>query len=194
MAPRTRYPRRRILEAATALTRAAGIDAVSARAVAAELGCSTAPIFTAFESMEALHEALLDQLIERFVAAIDVAQGPDPLFAAGYGMVRFAADEPRLFEALFLRPHLFATKWNPVRRTLARHMGDHSRYAHLAEQDRFGLVGRASIVFHGLAVEVWFRRLPRPSGEDLSRLLEELAGPLVDASIANGWTTDIHAS
>ncbi len=194
MPPRTRYTRERILEAATALTRERGIDAVSARAVAAELGCSTAPIFTAFESMEALHEALLDELIDRFVAAIDVAQGPDPLFAAGYGMVRFAAEEPRLYAALFLRPHLYAAKWNPVRRVLAQHMGEHPRYAHLDEAARFGLVSRASIVLHGLAVEVWFRRLPSPSGANLARLLEELAGPLVDASIANGWTTDIHAS
>ena len=193
MPPPTRYPRERILEAAIELTRIRGVESVSARAVAAALGCSTAPVFTAFASMDALTAALLDALVERFVASIEAAQGPDPLFAAGYGMVRFAADEPRLYEALFLRPYVYAAKWNPVRRALARAMGDHPRYAHLDEAARFGLVGRASVVVHGLAVEVWFRRLPNPSGETLVRLLEQLAGPLVDAAIANGWTTDIHA-
>jgi hypothetical protein len=54
-------------------------------------------------------------------------------------------------------------------------------------------VGRASILAHGLGVEVWFRRLPDPSAEVLRTLLHQLADPMVDAALAHGWTADIHS-
>jgi len=181
------------VDAAVRRVRAEGIDALSARAVASVLGCSTAPVFTCFASMEALNEAVLDACVERFVAATEAATGPDPLFAAGFGMVRFAADEPNLYEALFLRRHEKHAKWVPVRRALARRMGENPRYAGLDDRARYGLVGRASVVVHGLAVEVFFGRLPDPSDATLRRLLFELADPLVTASIEGGNTSDIHA-
>jgi hypothetical protein len=142
--------------------------------------------------MEALHEALLDRVIARFVAAADAAEGPDPLFAAGLGWVRFAAEERHLYAALFLTHHDYHFKWGPVRRALAARMGAHPRYADLDEDARFGLIGRASVIVHGLGVEVWSRRLPDTSDPALRALLEQLVGPLIDASIQRGWTTDIH--
>jgi len=170
-----------------------GIDAVSARAIAAELGCSTAPIFRCFESMDALVEALMDRILAHFTRATEAPLDPDPLFAAGLGMVRFAAEQPHYYEALFLRPHAWTARLGPLRRQLAHRMGNHPRYAHLALADRFGLVGRSSILVHGLGVEVWFGRLPDASEPALRTLLHQLADPLVDAAIANGWTTDLHA-
>lgn len=192
MPPRPRFTRERILDAAVALTREQGIAAVSARAVAAALGCSTAPVYACFESMDALHEALLDRILERFIRATEAAGGPDPLFAAGLGMVRFAAEEPRLYEALFLTHHPYHRKWGAARRALAARMAGHPRYAGLSPDQRFGLIGRTSVVVHGLGVEVWSGRLPDPSPSTLRRLLEQLAGPLVDAALTRGWTRDIH--
>ncbi len=191
--PRRRYTAERILVAALHLVRTEGIDAVSARALARDLGCSTAPVFRCFDSMDALHEALMDRILDRFVAATETPRDADPLFSAGLGMVLFAAEEPRLYEALFLRPHAWTHKWGPVRKRLAARMSNHPRYAHLPPAERFGLVGRASILAHGLGVEVWFRRLPDPSADVLRTLLHQLADPMVDAALAHGWTADIHS-
>ncbi len=188
MPPRTRFPPERILDAAVALTRREGFAAVTARHVAAELGCSTAPVFTHYASME----ALLDSIRARFVAATLAAAHPDPLFAAGLGMLRFAADEPELYAALFLTRHPWQFRWGPARRELAARLAAHPRYAGLSDADRFGLVSRSSVVVHGLGVELWSGRLPDASDATLLRLLTELAAPLLDAALANGWTTDIH--
>ncbi len=49
-----RYDRETILEAAFALVRRSGMEALCARAVARELGCSTQPIFRTFASMDDL--------------------------------------------------------------------------------------------------------------------------------------------
>ncbi len=192
--PRRRYTADLVLSAALKLVRTEGIDAVSARAIARDLGCSTAPVFRCFDSMDALHEALLDVILDKFTGATEAPHDPDPLLAAGLGMVLFAAEEPRLYEALFLRPHTWTHKWGPVRKRLAARLAEHPRYAHLDSSARFGLVGRSSILAHGLGVEVWFGRLPDPSPEVLRTLLHQLANPMVDAALLHGWTADIHST
>ncbi len=192
MPPRVRFTRDLVLDAALALCRREGLDSVSARAVAAELGSSTAPVFSHFASMDALNEALIEQVIALFVGYF-TDEGPDPLIAAGLGMARFASDEPSLYAALFLTHHDHHAKWGPVRRQLAVRMGEHPRYAALPERARFALVGRASIVAHGVGVEVWSGRLPRLDRPALTRLIEQLANPLIDASIEHGWTSDLHS-
>ena len=142
--------------------------------------------------MDALHASLLDKILSHFTEATAAPLDPDPLFAAGLGMVLFAAEEPKLYEALFLRPHGGVHKLGAVRRRLADRMGAHPRYASLDRAARFGLVGRASLLVHGLGVEVWFGRLPNPTPEVLRTLLRQLADPIVDAALRHGWTTDIH--
>ena len=54
MPPAIRYDRQQILEAALALVREEGAEALNARAVAKRLGCSTQPIFRAFANMDEL--------------------------------------------------------------------------------------------------------------------------------------------
>lgn len=189
MPPKVRFDATRILDAALALTKAEGIDAVTARGVAASLGCSTAPLFTQFSSMDDLVEQLMERIMGIFVDWAGAEEHADPLVAAGVGWLRFAAEEPRLYEAVFLRRHPWHAKWGPIRRRLAGRMAEHPRYEGLDDTARFALVGRASIVLHGLGVEIWSGRLP---DRDLERLIRELAIPVVDGALAHGWTTDLH--
>jgi len=189
MPPNTRFTAARILDVALELTRRDGVAAISARGVAAALGCSTGPIFKQFASMDDLLERLMDRIIALFVASAGATQHDDPLVGAGMGWLRFAAEQPRLYEALFLRHHDWHAKWGPVRLRLAAEMAQHPKYAGLDKPARFALVGRASIVMHGLGVEIWSGRLPV---RDYEALVLELAQPAVDAALAQGWTHDLH--
>ena len=103
MPPRTRFTSDRILDAALTLTRAEGIATVTARSVAAQLGCSTGPIFTHFTSMDVLLERLMDRIIALFIETANSAAHTDPLIGAGIGWLRFAVDEPQLYEANIYR-------------------------------------------------------------------------------------------
>ena len=58
MPPKVKFSREEILSAAYELVRKNGKDALSARSLASALGVSTAPIFTAFESIDALTDAV----------------------------------------------------------------------------------------------------------------------------------------
>ena len=193
MPPRPRFSPDRISGAALDLVRAHGVEALTARNLAAALGCSTGPLFTHFSTMDELLQAVLDRAMAEFVDRASEPAHADPVLAAGLGWLGFAADEPRLYEALFLRHHPWHHKWGPIRRRLAEGMAGHPPYADLDSAARFALVGRASVVLHGLGLEIWSGRLRADDPASRLALLEELVMPVVDAAIAQGWSRDFHS-
>lgn len=107
MARRTTIEKKQIGEAAVALIREKGHEALNARAVAAYLGCSTQPIFSNFSSMAELKEYALRQSLEIYNAFIgremQSPEYPTPYKASGMGYIKFAMQEKNLFKFLFMR-------------------------------------------------------------------------------------------
>jgi AcrR family transcriptional regulator len=83
-----------------------GIDAVTLRAVASELGVSAPAVYWHFEDKEALMTEIRRQLAADFVARVrgaTAAASPDtlPLEAVGDAFLDFAIDYPHRFQLLF---------------------------------------------------------------------------------------------
>ncbi|MBR5909316.1 MAG: TetR/AcrR family transcriptional regulator, partial [Schwartzia sp.] len=103
MPPRVKFQKEEIVAAALDVVRKKGIDAVTAREVAAELSVSPRPIFTWFNTMEQLKVEVFElaksvyrDYIERGLA------GPVPFLGVGQQYIRFAKEEPELYKLLFL--------------------------------------------------------------------------------------------
>ena len=107
MPPKIRVTREEILDAACALARTQGADAVNARAVAKKLNCSTQPVFSNFESMAALRQALIDRSFAeygRYMASVTRDSAYPPYKAGGMAYIGWARKEKELFKLLFMRP------------------------------------------------------------------------------------------
>ena len=105
MPPKFKFTREEITSAALNLTRKAGPDGLTARALAEELGCSVKPIFGLFKNMEEVQDAVLSaaQDLYQSYLAEDMAAGKYPPYkASGMGYVRFAKEETELFKLLFM--------------------------------------------------------------------------------------------
>ena len=105
MPPKFKFKREEIVEAAVNLTRRGGVDAVTARGIAGELGVSTQPIFTCFKNMEEAKEEvriyaekLCHSYLEKGVEA------SIPFFGFGMAYIRFAKEESELYKMLFINP------------------------------------------------------------------------------------------
>ena len=100
--PKARITREMIVDAAFAVARTAGAASVSARTVAAALGCSTQPVMYHFATIEELKRAVYDRA-DRFhtdyLMNTDAQSGP--LLGMGLNYIRFAIEEPHLFRFLF---------------------------------------------------------------------------------------------
>lgn len=103
MPPSVKFTKQEIIDAALRVTRAGGIGSLTARSLASELGASTRPMFTYFDSMDALkhevHEAAKD--LYRTYVKRGLAE-PIPFLGVGQSYIRFAKEEPELYKLLFL--------------------------------------------------------------------------------------------
>ena len=103
MAPKNKFTKEEMAEAALRVVRAKGIDCLTAKTIADELGTSTRPIFTGFGSMEDVKQAV-------YAAAMRVSDSYTsaglkekiPFLGIGKSYIRFAREEPELYRLLFL--------------------------------------------------------------------------------------------
>ena len=103
MAPKIKYTREEMVEAAVRVVRKKGIDALTAKALANELGVSTQPVFTCFHTIdEAKREVRIaaERVHESYVTA--GLHMPIPFFGIGMQYIHFAQEEPQLYRLLFL--------------------------------------------------------------------------------------------
>lgn len=105
MPPKAKFTREQIIEAAFEIARVRGLEAVTARALGAQLGSSARPIFSVFESMEEVQKevgAYARRLYRDYVTR-GLSQTEMPAFK-GVGMqyINFAITEPKLFQILFM--------------------------------------------------------------------------------------------
>lgn len=110
MPPKPKVSKQDIVEAAVRLVRNEGLEAFNARSVARELGCSTQPIFSAFESMNDLRDEVLREAGEFF--ELFIAQHTQPervLISISMAYISFARQEPHFFKLLFLSDEIRGT-------------------------------------------------------------------------------------
>lgn len=105
MPPKFKFKREEIVEAAVNLTRRGGVDAVTARGIAGELGVSTQPIFTCFKNMEEAKEEVriyAEKLCHNYLEK--GVEASNPFFGFGMAYIRFAKEESELYKMLFINP------------------------------------------------------------------------------------------
>lgn len=106
MPPKFKFTKDEIIDAALNIIRKNGASALTARALAEELGCSVKPIFGSFKNMEQVQQetfAAAQRLYESYLQ-MDMSSGKYPQYkASGMAYIRFAREEKELFKLLFMR-------------------------------------------------------------------------------------------
>ena len=106
MPPKVKTTKRDIIKAATELVRTSGAAAINARAIARMLGSSTQPIFSNFEDMEKVRDAVIGEARRLYSGYVEreIESKKYPIYkASGMGYIRFASEEPELFRLLYMR-------------------------------------------------------------------------------------------
>lgn len=106
MPPKVKISKEDIIKISLELVRNKGTESLNARSVAAELGCSTQPVFSNFSTMEQLQSATLaaayDIYLDFLKREAEIGEYP-PYKAFGMAYIRFAREEKQLFKLLFMR-------------------------------------------------------------------------------------------
>lgn len=103
MPPKSKYTKEQIIAAALDLVSEKGINALTAKEVGNALNTSTTPIFTVFDSMQELQDAVKLAAMERFESYAHKTGADMPVFKQiGMQMIIFAKNEPKLYQLIFM--------------------------------------------------------------------------------------------
>lgn len=103
MPPKPKYTKEQIVAAALNVVSQKGLQALTAKELGNALGMSTSPIFTVFDSMQAVQDAVKRAALERFELYAHRGGQDFPLFKQiGMQMILFAKEEPHLYQLVFM--------------------------------------------------------------------------------------------
>ena len=101
MPPKEKVSKARIEDTAFEMTREYGFAEVTARKLADRLGCSTQPIFRAYENMDELRCDLFYMSTEYFIRQMLSKKGRTPAYMGlALSYIEFATQEKNLFELI----------------------------------------------------------------------------------------------
>ena len=98
------FSKEAIAAAGLEIIRKQGVEALSARALSKQLGCSLSPIFTVFKDMDEIQTAVRQAAAALFADYVKDVFDYQPAFKE-YGMrlIRFAKEEQNIFQLFFER-------------------------------------------------------------------------------------------
>lgn len=104
MARKISITKEMLLQSAFEAAREEGFAQVTARKLAAKVGCSTQPIFRVYSSMEEVYDEIYRRAVDYFSDFYGKYQGESQTPFANLGMayIEFAQREPQLFRMLFM--------------------------------------------------------------------------------------------
>ena len=186
MPPKAKITGESILQAAVRLVRESGAEALNARALAATLECSTQPIFSNYESMDALREDVMGEAYHLYQGLLkeEIASGRyTPYKANGMAYIRFADEEKELFKLLFMSDRCeeeksFSEEWAPLISIIQKKTGMTGEEAELFHLEMWGTV-------HGIAsmIATSYLSLNR---ERISKILDDVYVGVRDRFVSGG--------
>ena len=115
MPPKPKFTKEEIVAAALELVSEKGMEALTARELGDRLGSSARPIFTVFNSMEEVQEAVRAAALKRFESYAEKAMCYTSVFKqVGMQMILFAIDEPKLYQLLYMSENAGATDFDGI--------------------------------------------------------------------------------
>lgn len=103
MPPKPKFTREEIIDAALGIVSQSGIHALTVKSLGNALNTSATPIFTVFNSMQEVADAVKAAAMVRFEEYTHRAGAGLPIFKqVGMQMILFAMEEPQLYQLVFM--------------------------------------------------------------------------------------------
>lgn len=103
MPPKAKFTKEQIIEAAFHIVKTEGFEALTSRELGTRLGSSARPIFTVFQNMEEVQQAVMEAAKTLYKEYVHKGlKSEHPFKGVGTQYILFAVEEPRLFQLLFM--------------------------------------------------------------------------------------------
>lgn len=182
MAPKKKFTKERVVEAAFEIARTEGLGHITIRKVADKLGGSIAPIYVNFADIDELKQAVIRQIHELSRQMLQTPYCPDPFLNIGIASLKFARTYPVLFRDLLMNSRKYIGDVNPPVDRLLEQMRQDSQLEGLPNEALMEILLKMQVFQTGLSVMDVFGLLPKEFDEgQLISLLESAGGDIIAA-------------
>ncbi len=185
MPPKPHFTKEQIIEAAFEITRRQGRNNLSARTVAGKLKCSTSPIYSAFQTMQELDDAVCTKSTELMVQYQTRSHTDSPFLDMGLGYILFAQEEQQIFRDMFInkdefRQHSREMQQYAFAELFEKVMEKDPTLAGLAKSQKIELLQIMWIFTHGIACQVCINAMALKNNLEIIALLKRVMDPLLE--------------
>ncbi len=178
MPPKAKFTKEEVIRAALGIVRTDGFDALTSRALGTRLGSSARPIFTVFQSMDEVQQAVIESAKALYKEYVN--QGltwEHPFKGVGTQYILFSIQEPKLFQLLFMTEQPQVPDFSGIlplieesyEEILLSIQNDYGMSRDLAER----LYHHLWIYTHGIAT-LCATKMCRFTGEEISSMITEV--------------------
>jgi len=161
-----------------------GVENLSARRVAEEMGASTAPVYSNFQNMEDLVKAVKQAAVDILLELTQEKHTDDAFMNMGVGFLVFARRHPLLYGALFHQANDECEAGPGVMKDLLERMAVLPDLKQLMPVERIILLRKMAFFTHGLATEICSGLPPEIKWENLLLMLEEVGAAIMSDALA----------
>ena len=190
MVRKTVFTREDVIKAGLAVMDKEGVENLSARRVAEQMGASTAPVYRNFANMDDLLVAVKNAAVELVLKLTLEKPTNNQFLNMGAGVLEFARRHPLLYSALFHQPNVDCTAGPRFVKELLERMTVLPDMEQLKPVERIVLLRKMAIFTHGLATEICNGLPPEIKWEELLTLLDEVGTVIMADAMARSPRSD----
>ncbi|GAA0180460.1 hypothetical protein SH2C18_31500 [Clostridium sediminicola] len=180
MPPKTKFNKENIIEAAFEIAKEKGLTAITTRSVATRLGCSVAPIYVNFETIENLIESVVMRVFAISDELLAKQEGPHIFRNIGKASLEFARKYPVFFRELTMQPNKYMTSYEKIEKTMLEAMAEDQTMSDWTLDERKRLFFKMRAFQMGLSAMVANGHVPSwLNDKDVEELLMEVGEELL---------------
>lgn len=183
MAPKTQFSREQIIDAAFGIACKDGMDGITVRKIAAELGSSVAPIYVNFGDLEEVRDAVVEKIVQISHEMLEEVGSGRPFRDIGLASIRFAKRYPVISRDLTLRPNRYLEAYRSrMDLPLAESMEADPDLTEFSPDQRREILFKMQVFQTGLTVMTATGQLPKEVTEgELIGIMEGVADDFIGA-------------
>jgi len=166
MAPKSKFTKTQIIDAAFEIARTDGIDAITIRKVAEKLGSSIAPIYVNFKDVDELVQEVIARTLAISRQLFAEQNTGHPFYDIGIASLRFAKEYSVLFRDLVMKKNDHLKVRHPETDLLVDMMKQDPELEGLPEEELKTILLKMQIFQTGLSVMAANGLLPDDFGEE----------------------------
>jgi len=183
MAPRTKFTKEQIIDAAFDIVISDGIDSITIRKVAEKMGSSIAPIYVNFKDVGELIQAVIHRGVEIGNQFIMEQNTGNPFHDIGRASLRFAKEYPVLFRDLVMKSNHHMNHYEDEMSVLLELMKKDPDLEGFNDEELKDILLKMRVFQTGLSVMAANGLLPKDMDEEgLYKILESTGRDVIEAA------------